>query len=157
TPDISSTLLSLADIEVPDSFEGFDFSEILEAGKNQADRAALYMSVSSFAFVQPEFKREYRAIKTGQYTYVKGIDGPWMLFDDLKDPFQMNNLIDNPEYTDIQEKLEDRLKAELHEIKDDFRPAASYISEWGYKVKERGQIGYKKHNQETVQSPIRNK
>jgi len=37
--------------------------------------------------------REYRAVRTSRYTYVRNLDGPWMLFDDEQDPWQMNNLV----------------------------------------------------------------
>jgi hypothetical protein len=39
----------------------------------------------------------------------------------------------------------------LQEINDDFRPAKSYLEEWGYEVLENGHIGYKMHHQEKVQ------
>lgn len=156
TPDISSTLLSLAGIDVPAIFEGRDFSYILHGKKENVDQAALSMSVSPFARVQKKFKKEYRAIKTKQYTYVKAIDGAWLLFNDVEDPYQMNNLAGKPAYAEIQKKMEEQLISELDRINDDFRPAASYLKEWGFKVDEEGgHIPYASHNQE-VQSPRRN-
>ncbi len=155
TPDISTTILSLAGIEVPESFEGEDFSNVVKGGKYDSTQVALYMSVSPFASIQAEFKRAYRAIKTDHYSYVKDNNGPWLLFNDLKDPFQMNNLIGNTTYATIQKELEMQLTNELESIEDDFRPAQYYLEEWGYKVVENGHIPYKMHDQEEVQSPIR--
>ena len=117
------------------------------------DNAALYMSVSSFARVQPQFKKEYRAIKTDQYSYVKDIDGVWLLFDDKADPYQMNNLAGLSEFTAIQKQMDKLLMQELQRINDDFRPAASYLEQWGYEVQENGHIAYQQHDQEKVQSP----
>jgi arylsulfatase A-like enzyme len=154
TPDISATLLSLAGITIPGSFEGRDFSKVLDGTAQGADRAALYMSVSSFASVGKEFKKEYRAIKTNQFTYVKDISGAWLLFDDLKDPYQMNNLAGNPAYAEIQKILEEELMGELAWIKDDFRPAAFYLDAWGYELGESDHIPYNMHNSK-VQSPER--
>lgn len=153
TPDISATLLSLAGIPVPESFEGNDFSEIVRGGDEIQNNAALYMSVSSFARVQSQFKKEYRAIKTNQYSYVKDISGAWLLFDDKADPFQVNNLAGDPEFTAIQKQLDKQLMEELQKINDDFRPAESYLEEWAYEVQENGHIAYKNHDQEKVQSP----
>ena len=38
------------------------------------------------------FNKEYRALRTNRYTYVRGLQGPWLLYDDEKDPFQLTNL-----------------------------------------------------------------
>ena len=86
TPDLSATLLDLCGIELPETFEGRSFASQIIGHPDNPDNPALYMSVISFASVPPEFKKEYRAIKTENYTYVLGIDGPWLLFDDQNDP-----------------------------------------------------------------------
>ncbi|MBT3242927.1 MAG: sulfatase [Bacteroidetes bacterium] len=155
TPDISSSLLAMAGLKIPDSFEGVDLTKVLMGSKEDSDHGALYMCVSPFAAVRKEIKKEYRAIKTSQYTYVKDIEGGWLLYDDLEDPYQMNNLISSPEYADIQSDLERRLMSELLRINDDFRPAESYISEWGFTILDRGHIGYQSYDQKP-QSPKKN-
>lgn len=155
TPDISATLLSLSGLDVPESFEGRDFSQVATGKKKSKDQPALYMCVSSFARVKKQFKKEYRAIKTEKYTYIKDISGAWFLFDDENDPYQMNNLAGKPEYADIQKKLDKELISELDHINDDFRPGKDYIKEWGFEVVENGHIPYTMHNQK-VQTPHKN-
>ncbi len=155
TPDISTTLLALAGIEIPASFEGEDFSSILRGDNLYGDRAALYMCVSPFSLIRPEFKKEYRAIKTNRFSYVRDIDGPWLLFDDVEDPFQMANLVKDSANTQIQLRLDHLLMQELKKIGDDFRPAETYLDEWGYEVTPNGHIPYQMHNQGKVQSPKR--
>ncbi len=152
TPDISASLLAMAGLDIPESFEGEDFADIVRGAKPRKDYGALYMSVSSFASVKKEVKKEYRALKTAKYTYVKGIDGAWLLYDDIEDPYQMNNLVSNPEYADLQSALEKQLMSELDKIGDDFRPAESYLSEWGFRVTKNGHIPYQSYDQEP-QSP----
>lgn len=152
TPDISTSLLALAGLEIPESFEGEDFSEIIQGKKELLDHGSLYMSVAPFASVKKEFKKEYRALKTSQFTYVKSIEGPWLLYDDIEDPYQMNNLVSNPEYKDVLTILEKQLVGELEEIGDDFRPAEYYISKWGFNVTKSGHIPYQAYDQEP-QSP----
>ena len=73
---------------------------------------------------------------------MRGLEGPWLLFDDQKDPYQMDNLVGQPEARAVQKRLEGRLQAALKEIGDDFRPAASYLQEWGYQVGPNGSIPY---------------
>jgi len=152
TPDISATVLGLAGLKIPDTFEGEDFANKIMSGKDNPDHGALYMGVAPFANVRNEAKKEYRALKTGQYTYVKSIDGAWLFFDDIIDPFQMNNLVSNPEYMEIQANLDKQLMSVLKKNDDDFKPAKFYISRWGYKIHEAGHIPYKSFDQKP-QSP----
>ncbi len=154
TPDIFPTLLGLAGVKVPATCEGEDLSGMIQDGTDKKDHAALYMAVAPFNRFE-ELRKEYRAVKTDQYTYVRGLEGPWLLFDDLEDPLQMTNLANNPEHHLLQEKMDKRLTSLLENAGDDFRPAASYIAEWGFDVDpERGHIPYKQHDQ-VPQTPTR--
>ncbi|GAH90899.1 unnamed protein product, partial [marine sediment metagenome] len=62
----------------------------------------------------------WRGVRTKRYTYARKSDTKkaWMLFDNLKDPFQMNNLIEEPAYADLREKLDKRTD-ELLELAGD--------------------------------------
>ena len=140
TPDILPTLLGLAGVAVPKSIEGEDLSGLIRGGREQPDRAALYMAVAPFG--GGEFNREYRALRTSRYTYVRNLNGPWLLFDDRRDPYQMNNLTDRPEFAATGRDLDRRLWAELKKIGDDFRPAGRYIQTWGYELDRHGNIPY---------------
>jgi arylsulfatase A-like enzyme len=152
TPDILPTLLGLAGVAVPKSVEGEDLSGLIRNGREQPDRAALYMAVAPFG--GGAFNREYRAIRTSHYTYVRRLNGPWLLFDDQRDPDQMNNLLGQPEFAATSRDLDHRLGAELKKIGDDFRPAKHYIEAWGYEVSREGVISYGPSAK--VQSPRRN-
>jgi arylsulfatase A-like enzyme len=151
TPDILSTMLGLAGISVPPSLEGEDLSRVVRGEPEPSDRAALYMAVAPFAGAG--FNQEYRALRTGRYTYVRGLEGPWLLFDDQQDPYQLNNLIDQPEFASIRNELEGRLQAQLSKIGDDFRPASHYIETWGYELGPHGSVPYGPDAK--VQSPHR--
>ena len=153
TPDILPTLLGLAGVAVPRSVEGDDLSPSIRAG-GDADRAALYMGVAPF--VTARLAKEYRAIRTNRYTYVRGLEGPWLLFDDDKDPWQMHNLVGQTEQADLTRELDQKLKARLQQIGDDFRPAADYIKEWGYHVGPHGSVPYNGENPDP-QTPHRSK
>ena len=71
------------------------------------------MGVAPFANVDPADNKAYRAIRTSRHTYVRHLEGPWLLFDDEHDPNQMNNLVGKPENAALQRELETRLQAEL--------------------------------------------
>jgi arylsulfatase A-like enzyme len=140
TPDILPTLLRLAGLRIPKSVEGRDLSAVVRRGSEARDRAALYMGVAPFA--RPELNREYRAIRTARYTYVRALDGPWLLFDDERDPFQLNNLVGQRHAEALLRRLDTQLQAELKRIRDDFRPAAFYVEKFGYELAPHGSISY---------------
>jgi arylsulfatase A-like enzyme/creatinine amidohydrolase/Fe(II)-dependent formamide hydrolase-like protein len=140
TPDIFPTLFGLVGITVPKSFEGTDLSALLRDMPAANDRAALYMGVAPFA--AKGYNKEYRAVRTSRYTYVRGLEGPWLLFDDQRDPCQMENLASKPEFAALRGDLDGRLQAELKRIGDDFRPAAHYVETWGYQLAPHGSVSY---------------
>ncbi len=130
TPDILPTLLGLAGVRVPGSVEGDDLSSLIYEVGEIEDRTALYMSIAPFVG-QGE---AHRSIRTKRYTYVRNLDGPFLLFDDREDPWQIDNLAEKSEYETVLRELDSRLMNGLAEIGDDFRPPDSYIDEWGYEV-----------------------
>ena len=126
--DIVPTLLSLCEIPIPDTVEGIDYRPYLE-GKEQIGDATLLSCLQPFGQwnkVQ-HGAREYRTIKTEQYTYAKDLTGAWLLFDNYKDPYQMNNLTGNTAYASLQSDLDERLIKRPKETGDEFLPGVDYI------------------------------
>ncbi|MEJ7739867.1 MAG: sulfatase [Chitinophagaceae bacterium] len=147
TPDIMPTLLGFAHIPVPASVEGKDLSPVM-LGKRKDD-----ITETLIACVQPFGQwnrkaggREYRGIVTKQYTYTRDLKGGWLLYDNIKDPFQLNNLIDQPDIRQVQQDLDARLAKKLRERKDDFRPGMEYVKKWNYVVDENETVPYNKIN-----------
>lgn len=137
TPDVMPTLLSLAGVAVPQTVEGADVSTVVR-GKEMPDHNALYMAVSPFT-AEKDWNKEYRAIRTDRYTYVRGLAGPWMLFDDRNDPYQTNNLV---KQTALCQEMDQRLQATLKAAHDDFRPADYYVKKFGYQIRPGGSAPY---------------
>ena len=140
TPDIMPTLLKLAEVKCPRTVEGRDLSEVVRRGHEIPSHVALYMAVSPFAGKQ--FDKEYRAIRTARYTYVRDLHGPWLLFDDENDLFQMHNLIGQSQNAALGRKMERRLQAALEAIHDDFHPRAFYLEKFGYELAPHGSVSY---------------
>jgi len=134
TPDIMPTLLGLSGIAIPQSVEGRDFSGVIEGTEPPDNDAALIMC--PVPFHQWGYKkggREYRGVRTRQYTYVRDINGPWLLYDNQTDPYQLKNLCNSPEYSQIQRKLEKLLFEKLKKTNDKFLPGPEYMAKWNYK------------------------
>ncbi|MCV9386656.1 sulfatase family protein [Reichenbachiella ulvae] len=129
TPDVLPSLLSLSELEIPESIQGDDLSELMQNPNPQTDRTALVMNAAPFG--ANYFDPEYRGIRTKQYTYVSTLEGGALLFDNLRDRFQMDNLINNPDYKKLQEDLDKKLKVELAEIGDEFKSREYYMEKWG--------------------------
>ena len=142
-PDIMPTLLGLAGIAIPKTVEGRDYSPVIR-GTAEPDNEAVLISCPS-PFGQWERRhggREYRGIRTRRYTYVRDLNGPWLLFDNEADPYQQTNLVGRVEYGGVQARLEAMLAAELRRTGDDFRPGGEYIRRWGWTVDENGTVPY---------------
>jgi hypothetical protein len=86
--------------------------------------------------------REYRGIRTVRYSYVRDFKGPWLLYDNEQDPFQMNNLIGHPDTYKLQKKLDSILRRKLAKTHDQFLPAEEYVRIWGYTVDKEGTVPY---------------
>jgi hypothetical protein len=106
-------------------------------------------------FEKGEYGREYRAVKTSKFSYVRSLDGPWLLFDDETDPLQLNNLVFNADYSDEVQQLDKKLDELLQEIGDDFRPSQSYVEEWGLVLAPHGSAAYSNEKDTEPQIPQR--
>lgn len=133
TPDLLPTFLGMSGIKIPDQVEGKDFSKDLIQGKDIDNEASLILLPVPFHEWQfSNGGREYRGIRTKRYTYVRDLKGPWLLYDNESDPYQLNNLVDQKEVSELQKELESLLKAKLKERKDEFMPADYYMTQWNY-------------------------
>lgn len=140
TPDVTPTLLSLVGVPAPKTVEGTDLSATVREGREMPEHDALYMGVSPFA--SKDFNKAYRAIRTSRHTYVRSLEGPWLLFDDVKDPYQMHNLANQPDQATLGEEMEKRLQSALKAVHDDFRPPSYYVEKFGYELAPHGSVSY---------------
>lgn len=141
TPDILPSLLSLCDIDIPESIEGYDLSDIMKDPSKDIERAALYMNPTPFGIAFPI--DEYRAIRTASYTYVKTPKGPSMLFDNRKDPTQIHNLVNQKSLRKVQSRLDKAMTKELIRIGDEtIKPRDHYLKKFGYYGKEQFRTDY---------------
>ncbi|HUT56687.1 MAG TPA: sulfatase/phosphatase domain-containing protein, partial [Phycisphaerae bacterium] len=105
--------------------------------------AALILCVHPFGeWLRARGGKEYRGVRTRRYTFVRDLEGPWLLYDNDKDPYQMENLVNQPAHAAIQEKLAAILARKLQETRDEFLPGPKYLEKWGYKVNATGTVPY---------------
>jgi arylsulfatase A-like enzyme len=143
TVDIMPTLLSLCDLNIPQGVEGVDYSRVLADKDTAPDNAALIECLAPFGqWLRTNGGKEFRGIRTKRYTYVRDLKGPWLLFDNEKDPYQQSNLVNSPKAASLQTELDAKLMAKLRQRGDEFKHGSEYIKKWGYKVDANGTIPY---------------
>ncbi len=143
TPDIMPTLLGLSGLKIPKTVEGDNFSRPLLKGEKPERDAALLMCPAPFGqWIRAIGGREYRGLRSPRYTYVRSLDGPWLLFDNEEDPLQQTNRVNEPALAQTQAALDALLFEKLAQTRDAFEPAQHYIEKWGYPVDKNGTVPY---------------
>jgi len=128
TPDIAPTLLRLMDLPVPDSMEGQDLSPIVRGRDGEGPGAALMQGMGhTFQWHDGD---EWRAARDEQYVYATMLDGDEYLFDHRNDPYQLDNLANDPEYRDVRDRLRNWMHGKMDELNDAFRSTTWYRDHW---------------------------
>lgn len=149
TPDIMPTLLGFSKIPVPASVEGKDLSQVMLGKAKDTINGVLISCVQPFGqWGRKVGGKEYRGIVTKQFSYARDLKGAWLLFDNLKDPLQLNNLVGQSDFKQVQLDLDSGLNKLLKERKDDFLPGMEYVKKWHYVVDETETVPYVKMNYE---------
>ena len=120
TVDVYPTLAALAGLEPPADVDGLDFSPLLTGKSAKAPRDYAFLQMM-YAYVPWP---GWRALRTREYTYARTGDGPWLLFNTAKDPYQMKNLVDDPASQSLLKEMDTRLAAVMKETGDS----------WGYEA-----------------------
>jgi len=142
-PDIMPTLLDLCGLNIPEGVEGRSFADHLRGGDDPSGGRGIIALYQPFGeYTRDDGGREYRALLTSDYTYCKSLDGPWLLYHDSKDPFQLNNVQGKKEYHDVETRLDRELQKELNQFNDDFEPGDVYVKRWNYQVNKSGTLDY---------------
>ena len=145
--DLMPTLLGFASIEIPETVEGINYSNyILNQAENPGDSVTLITCIQPFGqWNRNVGGREYRGLVAENYTYVYDLNGSWLFFDNLKDPFQMNNLVESEEYAVIIKNYEELLMKKLEETGDEFLSGLEYVEKYNYpELDERETVPYYK-------------
>lgn len=143
------TLLGFSNIPVPASVEGKDLSQIMLGKRKDNITGTMISCIQPFGqWTRKAGGKEYRGIVTKQFTYARDLKGAWLLFDNIKDPFQLNNLVDQPGSQQLKEDLNTRLNKMLRERKDELLPGMEYVKKWNYVVDETETVPYIRMNYE---------
>ena len=144
TPDLLPTLLELCSLDVPDTVEGKSYAGYIQGKADAPEDAALIACYWPFSqYRRQDGGREFRGVRTERYTFARDLAGPWLLYDNKVDPYQLTNLINSPQHADIQQQLDAKLTQLLQEQGDTFEHGQVYIDRWGYTVDANGAAPYR--------------
>lgn len=116
--DFAPTLLELAGISTTQKMQGTSFVPVLEGNAPKDWQDAMYYHYYEFPFwhhVQPHY-----GIRTQKYTlahFYYNID-VWELYDLEKDPGQVNNIYNDPNYAQVTAELKVKLKNLMIKFED---------------------------------------
>lgn len=140
-PDIFPTLLGLCELPIPNTVEGIDFSGYILGGNDPSDGSAIIECIHPFGeWARYLNGKEYRGLRTKRYTYVKSLEGPWLLYDNINDPYQLNNIVNDSRYSQLQNELDTWLTQKLRSMSDEFLTGIAYVQKWGYELDETGTV-----------------
>ena len=133
----------MMDLPIPEAVEGTDRSDAaFNRPANEPDlvwgETKSIPCITFAAFMQGmgctakwEDGYEWRALRTKRYTYaVHRPDRSEKLFDNVADPFQTRNLIDEPESAKLRDQFRIVLQQRMNAINDTFEACTWYRDKW---------------------------
>lgn len=134
--DFAQTFLEAAGIEVPEDMQGESLMPLLEGKQEEWTREAVYYhyyEYPGFHMVKRHYGIVNKDYKLAHFYY--DID-EWELYDRKKDPLELNNVYDDPDYKEVVKKL----KKELQELRDKYKDSNELDQHFIQKYRERGLI-----------------
>ena len=133
TVDIMPTILGLVDVEIPKEVEGTDLSLALKRKNFDEPLFAFLMNTGACAIW--EDGHEWRAIRDKKYTYAvyrgsENLPRKELFFNNINDPFQLNNLIDNLKYLTKINRFRSFLSEKMNQLNDEFPASSWYLKNW---------------------------
>lgn len=131
TVDYVPTLLGL--MGAPSlSTAGSDLSALVRGEDVNGPESAFLMDIRPVDEGARQGLSEWRGVRTSRYTYAERLGRePWLLYDNDADPYQLVNLVDDPEHVSVRVELAAELGRWLEVAQDDFLPGYEHLRRLG--------------------------
>ncbi|MCG8475645.1 MAG: DUF4976 domain-containing protein, partial [Cytophagales bacterium] len=108
--DFMPTFLDYAGIDVPEDVQGMSFRQVAEGDAPKKWRKSVYYHYYHFPGTH-SVKRHY-GVRTDRYKLIRFYhdNSEWELYDLKKDPHEMQNVFDNPDYAEVARHMKEVLK-----------------------------------------------
>lgn len=126
------TLCGLAGVDPRKDCPGADLSALARGERDGLDRPGVLLEfVHEGRPAMPYAEETWRAFRTERYKYAvlgRPREGgePWQLFDLLEDPYEQENLVDDPAHEAVARRLHGHLRAALVDTDDDYALAPAF-------------------------------
>lgn len=129
TVDLMPTLLGLLGLPIPRTAEGVDLSRGLTGGTATIDNCVLMQGMGTTAAWRDG--NEWRGLRDTQYTYaVYRRDRSEHLYDNLTDPLQQTNLVEDTGQAMLLDRFREQLAQRMAELNDSFEACTWYEDAW---------------------------
>lgn len=109
--DLAPTMLDLADVKIPDQMQGRSLLPLFKSDSPGDWRDAVYYHYYEGPPRVHHVAKQY-GIRTRRYKIVHYYEqNAWEMFDLKKDPEELQSVYGDPEYSDVQKRLKDKLNA----------------------------------------------
>lgn len=105
--DVMPSLLGLCGIPVPSQVQGLDYSATFTGQSNTERDAAFLFNVHRGGGPGTD----WRGVRTKEWVYAYHVQGAWVMYDLKNDPYELKNLVGNPQYAARQKELKAQLEA----------------------------------------------
>lgn len=120
-PDTPVTLLDLVGAEPLQEAHGISYLPLLDRAATNAREAVWYQTFKMEDGAAGEFTPvPTRGIRTSDWLYVRQPSRRKYLFDQNADPFELNNLVDDPAHSTPMDEFDARIEAHLKVTGDDW-------------------------------------
>jgi arylsulfatase A-like enzyme len=139
TEDLFPTLLGVAGLSPRDPKPGVNLAPIVAGESDGVDRDGVLMEfVAELRPGMPFHEETWRGIRTRRYKYTVLGDAhggkPWQFFDLATDPYEMNNLVDDPAHVEEVARHHGLLRQRLADTYDHYVLAPAFghagLNEW---------------------------
>lgn len=125
--DLAPTLLSLCGVAIPAAMQGTDLAPVV-LGKTNSGPDAAYLQIFT-PFAGDGTQHPWRGVRTGRFLYARTEQGPWLLYDLERDPFERKNLAEAPDAAELRQRMETLLASWMKRTGDSWSYNSSALVE----------------------------
>lgn len=125
--DVLPTVLGLTGTPCPEDLDGVDLSARLRGDGAPDPPSAYIMDVCAAGEALLYGVPEWRGVRTKTHTYACTREGPWLLYDNVRDPYQRHNLIDDSGSRHLWREFEAMVDRHRAALGDEFREGEYYL------------------------------
>jgi len=122
--DVMPTLLGLCGVGIPDGVQGHNLAHVVTEKEGPEPPDSVYlMNMGTGWPNRAKWVGCWRGVRTDRWVYARWHDADDhepVLFDRKNDPYERNNLADNPKFATIRKEMEARLKRWIADTGDPF-------------------------------------